>query len=405
MQMNEKIVVINGTDSGSTGTIALEIANYVSSNIQTDYVLFTSDKKTKEKRVIQINDGLSKKINRFLVKVDGSDGFRNNQSTKKLIQHIKNIKPALIHIHNIHGYFLNMPMLMAFIESTNIPLVWTLHDNWLFTGRCATIPRDCDGLKTNCEKCKFKKLYPWTFFDFSKKFFKKKLNALSLISNVTFVSPSQWNKTIAEQSLIMKNKKIIVINNGIDLNVFNYKNVTHLREKYYLENKFIVFCAAFAWSEEKGLSYVNEIAEKLDKNKFAVIMAGATKNIKTSKNVIRLPIITSSNKMAELYSLANVFLTPTLCDNYPTVDMESLACGTPVVTFDTGGAKEIVNANVGRVVKQGDIEGLYNAIIDLYNNPIDRDYCRQYAMRFSKTLMLDKYLELYKELIGRKNNG
>lgn len=393
-----RIAIINGSDFGSTGKIAIDIMNYVESQANINCTLFTSNKKTNKENIICIDSNkLIKKINRIIVKIFGSDGFRSIINTKRLIRKLKKEKIDLIHIHTLHGYYINMPLLFEYIKKEQIPVIWTLHDNWIFSGRCACIPETCEMFQKECLKCEYKKIYPRTFFDCSHHYFIKKHRIINSINNITFVSPSKWNLSYREHSTLKK-KKMIVINNGIDLSIF-HPTSSDLREKLNICDKFIILCVAYPWSNAKGLHYINKLSSEIDSHIFSIVMVGVEENIETHENIIRIPPIYDQNELAKYYSMSDVFLSPTLADNYPTVAMEAISCGCPVIFFDVGGTSEIVSKDVGVLIEKNDYNAIKNAIINLYNNPIKREDCIKNAYRFDKTNMLRQYLDLYKSMM------
>ena len=401
--MDNKIYVINGYDFGSSGSISWSIIKYCIKKENYNFKFYASNKETNNNISFNINlcNGLYKKLNNILTKINGSDGFRNKLVTKLIIRDITNFNPDLIHLHTLHGYYINIPMLLDYASEHNIPVIWTLHDNWLFTGRCAVIPTCCNEYISKCLKCKHKKQYPFAIFDFANKYYLKKEKMINDINNICFVSPSIWNKKIGQNSLL-KHKKIEVINNGIDLNIFK-PTESNLRDVLNIQNKFVILCAAYPWSNSKGLAIINEISSKLDE-RFKIVMLGLTKDIETNSKIIRCERIKSAQEMAKYYSMADVFLTPSVGDNFPTVDMESLACGTPVISFDVGGTKEIVADNVGWVVKKGDIDALEKSIYEAYESPISKSTCCNYAKRFDRDIMCQKYLDLYNKMINETKN-
>lgn len=403
MVKNNKISVymINGSDFGSTGSISWSIINYGYKNEEISFRFYVSNKKNNSNVsfIIKNTQGLYKKANNLITKIDGSDGFRNKKSTKYIIDDIKKFNPDLIHLHTLHGYYINLPMLLNYANEHNIPIVWTLHDNWLFTGRCAFIPCDCTELSKKCLHCHFKNKYPFSIFDLANKYYLKKEKLINSVENICFVSPSIWNKNLGENSLL-KNKRIEVINNGINLNIFKPIQ-SNLRQEFNIQDKFVILCAAYPWSNDKGLAIINELALRLDE-RFQIIMVGLTKDIQTNSKILRHERISSPSELAKYYSMADVFLTPSVGDNFPTVDMESLACGTPVISFDVGGTKEIVADNVGWVVKKGDIDALEKSIYEAYESPISKSSCCNYAKRFDRDIMCQKYLLLYNNMIDSK---
>lgn len=398
--MKNKIVVINGSDFGSTGKISLEIISYVQSHGEVSCDFLVSNKKTNFSNVFCIdNNKVIRIINKIIVKVFGSDGFRNIYNTRKIINSLKKEKIDLIHIHSLHGYYINFPMLFKFINKNKIPVIWTLHDNWIYSGRCAFIPEKCFLYKDGCKKCKYHKIYPRTIFDRANYYYKRKHKILKNTSKIIFVSPSKWNANL-RYGTFLENHEFVVINNGIDLSKFS-PTKSNLRHELNIDKKFVILCIAYPWNQSKGLNYINQLAEELDTSKFVIVMVGVDDQVITHQNIIRIGPIFVQEELAKYYSMADVFLSPTTADNYPTVAMESISCGCPVIFFDAGGIKEIVGEEVGILVPKNDYEGIKNAVLSMYINPFSRETCIDYSKRYDKEHMLQKYYDLYMSMIEK----
>lgn len=283
--------------------------------------------------------------------------------TLSFLKKVKKYSPDIIHLHNIHGSYLNLKLLFKFIKKNNIRVIWTLHDCWSFTGHCPYFDMiNCEKWKKGCYNCPAYKNYPKSYMDNSKINYRFKKRIFSGVDKMTIVTPSKWLGNLAKQSFL-EEYQFKVINNGIDLNIFK-PTESDFRQKYHCEGKFVLLGVAFGWGPRKGIDVFVDLAKRLD-DRFQIILVGT--NEKTDKilpdNIISIHRTNNQKELAEIYSAADLFINPTREENYPTVNMESLACGTPVLTFDTGGCAEIPDESCGMVVAKDDIDSLYNEII------------------------------------------
>lgn len=313
-----------------------------------------------------------------------------NKATKRLINKIKEFNPDIIHLHNLHGYYVNIEMLFKFLKEYNKPIVWTLHDCWPITGYCPHFDGiNCDKYKNECYNCQHKFSYPFSLFKQNVKndFYKKK-ELFNDLNNLILVTPSNWLSNILSDSFLSKHKKI-VINNGIRLN--DYKTTKHKEEQ------FTILAASSIWSKEKGIDELNKIIPLLDKDiKIKVIGKGSNK----VKNCIAIKRTNSKKEMIDLYSSSHLFINPTLEDNFPTVNIESLACGTPVLTYNTGGSPEILDKDSGIVIEKTNYKEMARMINELKNNyHFDSNKCIERSRMFSLDNMIKKYQELYESLL------
>ena len=391
-----KSVQINATcGSGSTGKIALAISEVLDSNNIENYILYSLGQCDKENS-IKYTTQRSVKIQALMSRVFGNYGFEAKNATKKLILHLERIKPDIIHIHNIHSHDCNLEMLFNYIKKNVIKVYWTFHDCWAFTGYCPHFDlAECDRWKTECKKCPQKGSYSW-FFDRSKQNFNKKKKLFKNL-DLTIITPSQWLADRVKESFL-KDYSVKVINNGIDLSVFRPCD-SDFRKKYNCEDKFLLLGVAFGWGERKGLDVFIELSKRLDE-KFKIVLVGT--NVETDRqlpeNIISIHRTANQKELAEIYSDCDLFVNPTREENYPTVNMESLACGTPVITFNTGGSPEMLDETCGITVPKNDIDALYSEIIKISeNNPFSKENCLEKAKDFDMNERFKEYVELYKE--------
>lgn len=324
-------------------------------------------------------------------------GFCNAQETRKLVQDIKEFDPDIIHLHNLHGYYIDVEVLFHFLKEYNKPVIWTLHDCWSFTGHCAYYDLiGCNKWKTQCENCPQINTYPASFNKnhVLDNFLKKKALFNSL-NNLTLVTPSKWLKEEVEESFL-KDIDIQVIHNGVDLTQF-VRIKSSFREDYNLQDKFVILAVASVWNKTKGIDDLKKFAEILP-DKFQLVIVGNDikgNPIKAGK-AISINRTNSIKELCEIYSSADVFANFTHEDNFPTVNIEALACGCPVVTYNTGGSPEIIDRDTGIVIKKGNIDQMIDTFIQLSNDyPFDHDTCIEHAKQYSLDNMYKAYYDLY----------
>ena len=391
-----KIVQINSTyGAGSTGKIVLSVSELLNRNNIENYVLYSSGHINKENG-IKYSTPNSIKIQTVISRVFGNYGFEAKSATLKLVSHLKEIKPDIVHIHNIHSHDCNLEILFGYIKANNIKTYWTFHDCWAFTGYCPYFDMiGCNKWKTECNNCPQKSSYSW-FFDRSKHNYNKKKNLFKGL-DLTVITPSQWLADLVKESFL-KDYPVMVINNGIDLKIFK-PTESDFRKEHNCDNKFLLLGVSFEWEKRKGLDVFIELSKKLD-DKFQIVLVGTNVEVdrQLPDNIISIHRTGNQQELAEIYTAANLFVNPTREENYPTVNMEALACGTPVLTFNTGGSPEIIDQTCGAVVPKNDIEALYNQIIRICEeNPYSEENCLKKAENFDMNERFKEYVELYKE--------
>ena len=392
-----KVVQINSTCGvGSTGKICVSISKLLSDENVENYILYTSGT-SNYPLGIKCSGTVYKKIQALKSRVLGNYGFNSGKATKKIIAELKHVEPDIVHLHNIHGHDCNLEMLFKYLKESNVKVIWTFHDCWAFTGYCTYFDMvKCEKWKSICEKCPQKNTYSW-FFDRSEDLYTKKRELFENL-DLVITTPSEWLKNIIRESFL-KNKSIEVINNGINLSVFT-PSKNNFKEKNNISNKRIVLGVSFEWEERKGLDVFIELAKRLPEN-YQIVLVGTNENIDEllPDNVISVHKTQNQKELAEIYTAADVFVNPTREENYPTVNMEAIACGTPVVTFRTGGSPEIVGESCGYVVEKDDIDAMEREIIRICEEkPYSSEDCINYAKHFDKDVCFKKYLELYRRL-------
>lgn len=401
-----RIVQINGGAKGSTGKIMMgiaEVARAQGHEVMCASPITTTNRDAGEDcGYYRIGTFNSRRLNVALARITGFNGCFAWFETYKLLKKIDEFKPDIIHLHSLHNSYINLPMLFSYIKKHEIPVVWTLHDCWAFTGQCPHFTMaKCDKWRTGCFNCPQYKEYPASLYDNTKKMWQLKKKWFTGVKNMTIVTPSEWLAGLAKESYL-KEYPIQVINNGIDLDVFKPTH-SNFREQYGIPgDKYIVLGVSFAWGYRKGLDCFAEMAEKLG-DKYQIVLVGTDGEIdkKLPHNIISIHRTQNQKELAEVYSAADVFVMPTREENYPTVNMEAIACGTPVVTFDTGGSPEMLDDKTGIVVEANDIEATKKAIKDICEKKKcnDEEYIVAYSKNFDMKKRFAEYIELYANVL------
>ncbi len=329
-----------------------------------------------------------------LVLDDQGKGAR--RATARLIREIKDYAPDIIHLHNIHGYYLNIKMLFDFLAKADIPVVWTLHDCWSFTGHCAYFDFvGCDKWKEGaCGHCPAKTAYPPSLvFDRSAKNFKEKKELFTSVKNMTLVTPSDWLRGMAEESFLGK-YGCVTVNNGIDLSKFK-PTESNVKERLGIGDKKMILGVASIWEKRKGLEDFLALSGLIDDDWRIVLVGLNKKQIATlPENIIGIERTNSIGELAELYTAADVFVNPTHEEVFGLVNIEARACGTPVVTYRTGGSVEAVDEAYCRIVEKGDVEGLHKALLSVSKcDGINAD-------EFDKNKKYLEYISLYEGIFA-----
>lgn len=399
-----KIAEINMLTKGSTGKIMFQVAETArtSGHIVRTYspIPFVRGKKN---QIEPISDHfwwgsrVESMFHYYAGTLFGANGLFSVFGTHSLIKKLKEFSPDVIHLHNLHGFCLNLPMLFKYIKKSGAKVVWTFHDCWAFTGHCPHfVVCGCDKWQTQCKKCPQPRIYPKMYLDTSKTMYLKKKKWFAGIEDLTIVTPSEWLAELARKSFLSEHD-IKVINNGIDLSVFSPRE-SDFRKNYNIEAKYILLGVSFDWGYRKGLDVFIELSKRFDTKSYQIVLVGTDENVDAQlpDNIISIHRTNNQIELAEIYSAADLFVNPTREENYPTVNMESIACGTPVLTFRTGGSPEIPDILTGAVVDCDDIDAMEREIIRITEEAsFSQKDCLQRAVSFDCTKCFDKYVELF----------
>ncbi len=389
-----KVVQINATCGvGSTGKICVEISRLLGENGIENHILFCEGE-TAHPQGIKCATPFELRAEALKARLFGNWGFGARRTTKAMIAHLERIRPDIVHLHNIHGHTCHLEMLFSYLRKKKIKTFWTFHDCWAFTGYCTYFTlAGCDKWKTGCENCIQKRKYSW-LWDKSKSLYARK-KALLAGLDLTVIAPSEWMGGLVRQSF-WKEHSLYVIPNGIDLSLF-HPTESDIRERYNLENRYLILGVAFGWGRAKGPDVFTSLAARLGEN-YRILLVGTDE--KTEKalpcNIIPIRRTQDQRELAALYTAADVFVNPTREDNYPTVNLEALACGTPAITFGTGGSPESIDDTCGVAVPCDDMDALMQEIVRVCENkPFSRDACLKKAREFDAARCFYEYIKLY----------
>ncbi len=393
-------------NTGSTGTLAESIGCLALEQNWGSYIAHGRFSRSSQSIIIKIGNPIDQFIHGIETRLFDRHGLSSTLATKKLIVEIEKIQPDIIHLHHLHGYYINIKILFEYLKKRNKAVIWTFHDCWSFTGHCSYFDRiACNKWQHECNKCPQIREYPKSFFiDRSKQnFHLKKYLFTSLGDKLTIVSVSKWMDNLVGLSFLSEANRVI-IHNGIDTNVFSpteLEEQNKIKERYKLNNKFIISGVASPWTARKGLADFIQLSKYLSEDD-VIILVGLNKDeIKTlPKNIVGISKTENKKMLANIYALSNVFVNLTWEDNFPTTNIEALACGTPVITYNTGGSIEAICSKTGFIVEQGDIKNIHTKIKEIKSNGKDSfsHHCRsRVLLNFDKHHQNRKYLELYQD--------
>ena len=381
---------------GSTGRIAVDISHVLEKAGHESCIAYGRGGAPKDVESYRIDSAWEVYAHAFFSRLTDRPGLYSTAATKRLIQKIKEYNPDIIHLHNIHGYYLNYDVLFRFLSAYNKPVVWTLHDCWPFTGHCAYFDFvHCDKWKEGCYHCPQKSSYPAScFLDRSRKNYDLKKALFTKVEKLCIVTPSHWLAGLVKESFLGK-YPVKVIHNGIDLHIFRPTS-SNFRRENGLEGYKIILGVASPWTPRKGLSDFIKLSKMMDDHTRIVLVGLSDRQIKKlPPHIIGIKRTNNPQELAGLYTTADVFFNPTYEDNYPTTNLESLACGTPVVTYNTGGSPESVGEN-GAVVDKGDIDAAYKTLV----KQMDRSITNVPLDKIDKNKLFQNYISIYNSVLN-----
>ena len=391
-----RILMINSVCGiRSTGRICTDLADALTQKGHKVKIAYGRENVPEQykKYAVRIGSDLDVKIHGVQSRVLDNTGFGSKNSTRKFLEWAEKYDPDVLHLHNIHGYYINIESLFKWIKSRpKMKVIWTLHDCWAFTGHAAYCEAaNCEKWIKGCYECPNKMEYPKAFIDNSKKNWEKKKRLFSNVKNLTLVTPSKWLADLVGKSFLAS-YHTEVIHNGIDLDKFKRSSNDSIRERFGLKNKKVILGVAAVWDRRKGLSDFIRLNAMIDKKEYKIVLVGLSEEQvkELPHDIVGIRHTESVQELIDLYSIAEVFVNPTYEDNYPTTNIEAIACGTPVITYDTGGSGESA-VLFGSVIKKGDVAGIYSEIKNNHFSKSDKDGI------LGASEAVSQYLKVYSE--------
>jgi putative colanic acid biosynthesis glycosyltransferase len=403
-----KVVQINSScGSGSTGKICAAISSILDCYEIENYIFYSGFKKNTFQNGFLINSKADIRIHQVLSRLFGDQGWHSYFSTKKLVKQLEKINPDIIHLHNLHGYYLNMDVLFDYLNRANKPVIWTLHDCWGFTGHCSHFTAvKCDKWKTHCRACPQKRAYPYSLFlDRSSELYDRKNKLYRGIRSMTVTTVSNWLAEQVKESALLSGREIEVIPNGINTEVFTPTERLSQIGGVPIRDKKIVLGVANNWGPRKGLQDFIELSEHLSDD-YLIVLVGLSDAQKKElpHNVIGISRTDHVQQLVALYSTADVYVNPSMEETFGLTTIEAMACGTPAVVYNSTASPELICSATGRIVEPHDIEGLQKCIFEITGKGKAQyssaciDYVRT---NFSESIGYEKYIALYMKLAGK----
>lgn len=394
-----KVLQINSVCGyGSTGNIVVDLYHALNEQGHECCIAYGRGTAPDNVQSYRIGSDLDVYMHGIISRITDKHAFYSKRATKRLVRWMKDYDPDVIHLHNLHGYYINIEILFEALKQMDKPVVWTLHDCWAFTGHCAHYTKaGCYKWMSGCGNCPQKKGYPSTvFIDNSYKNYAKKKDIFNKVANVMIVAPSQWLADQVQKSFLSKITRKVIYN-GVDLSVFQ-PTQGDFREKYCLEDKKIILGVANVWNEGKGLYVFNDLAKELD-DTYKIVLVGVTQKqrLQMDDRILCIDRTGSKQELAEIYSTADLFLNPSVEETMGLTTVEALACGTNVLVRNSTALPEIVEYNKKKILPEDDI---CEAVKETLKGKSDVQSNRMSAFRYEKQEQYMKYVGLYHELIA-----
>lgn len=400
-----KVLQINAVNKlSSTGRNVYELSEYLNNNGNSCVVAFSKGPSVTPENEFKIGNRIDVKIHGLLSRILGKQGYFSKNATRKLLKFMTKYKPDAVVLNNLHGNYINLPMLLRYLSKKNIATIAVLHDCWFYTGRCCHYTTDnCYKWQEKCKDCPSLKKYnvSW-FFDRTSKMQKDKIELFGSIPRLAVVGVSEWITNEAIKSPVFKNaKEFKRIYNWIDTNTFKPCDTKKEREKFGLKDKKVILSVANGWNKEKGLNTILELSYKLSADERIMLVGNIPEYIELNEKIIHIPTTNSIQELVVYYSMADVFLQPSLEETFGKVTAEALSCGTPVVCFNSTANPELVGDGCGAAIDVGNTSALLKEIRNIMSlgKEMFSNKCRSFAeQNFSITTSLDGYLSLIEKM-------
>lgn len=401
-----KVFQINAVyNLSSTGRTSTELHQSLLSRGIDSYVAYATTNKPDDENLYVIGNENDRKLHALLSRVTGKQGYYSKAATKRLLKYMDSVSPDIVHIRNLHGNYINLPMLLEYLAKKNIATVATLHDFFFLTGKCVYFTASgCDKWQTGCGKCpNLQNGNPTWLFDRTALMFSDKKRLFGNIPRLAFVGVSKWVADEASKSPIARAAAITTsIYNWIDFNMFKPVDTDEIKKENGLDGSFVILGVSAIWETRKGLDKFLELSKHLQDDEKILLIGNMPDDVKLPDNIISIRKTDSMDELVKYYNCADVFLTFSLEETFGKVSAEALSCGTPVICYNSTANPELVGERCGYVVEKNDFEGVINAIKTVRKNGKSyySDSCIKYAKeKFDKEKNIEQYIELYKKLL------
>lgn len=392
---------------GSTGRLTEDIGDVVMASGWESYIAFGRQFNPSKSHLLQVGGKWSVLSHTLKTRLFDRQGFGSYCATKKLLKQFDEIKPDVFQFHNLHGNFLNLPLVLKYATEKNIPIVWSLHDCWSMTGHCSHfISIGCEKWKTGCYKCPLKRKYPNSWLiDSSKRNYREKKALIQAVPRLTIISGSEWLAGIARESYF-KGRDIRVIPDGIDTDIYQPRNNgDEIRKRLGLEGKFVIVATGTDWNEDKGLSDYGKLKKMLSED-YAIVLVGMNEEAlaMVPEGVIGLPRTKSPQELSEYYSMADCVMSLSKRESFGLTPVEGFACGTPAIVYDTTALPELITPETGFVAKFLDVADVKEKV-ELMREKGKAFYtkkCREIAEdKYDRRKCYHDYMEVYETLLNQ----
>lgn len=379
----------------STGKLVYDLYTQLKGDGHVAAIAYGRGPKVDEENIYRFAPQWEVYLHALLTRITGYTGCFSPIATHRLKKFIEEFQPDVVHLHDMHGYFVNIIPLIIFLKQKNIKTIWTFHCEFMYTGKCGHA-YECEKWKEQCDDCPHLRDYPQSLlFDKTTKMFKQKRNVFEDFNNLLIISPSDWLASRIKQSFL-KERRVVTIHNGIDTNIFYRRDARNLKIMHGIGNEKIVLAVApNLLSENKGGESVLAVAHNMRAENVKFVLVGITQGEREyEKNIIPVGLIRDQELLAQYYSMADVFVICSKRENYPTTCVEARACGLPIVGFDVGGVAETAEESRGFFVRYGDLEGIQKGIEYFLNKKLEEESAGSKAV-YARETMYQKHLEIY----------
>lgn len=404
---NRKVLLVNTVaGTGSVGRLVTGLYDTLTDNGYQCLIAYGRGEAPGNRNSYRIGDDFSVYVHGGLSRINDKHGFYSKRATREFIDVIEDFDPDIIHLHNVHGYYLNIEILFKYIKQSGRRVIWTLHDCWTFTGHCSHFEYiGCMKWQTGCFKCEQLNEYPKSIAADNSTFnYQKKKELFTGIENMTLVTPSEWLRERVSQSF-MKEYHTVVVPTGINLEEFspvaedvsNSNLIFKLKNSLNVRDKLVLLGVANPWRERKGLLQFETLAKSIS-DRYVIVLLGlndAQLN-ELPESIIGLARTDSTEELAALYSMADIYVNLTLEDTFPTTNIEALACGTPVVTFKAGGSAESIDDTCGIAVERNSIQGViaaFDKILSQRGIMYTPEMCMRRARLYDRNYRFLEYIQ------------